>query len=237
MAVHAQPTTIVDIERSSRPLIRWGAVVAGAVWGLALMALLSSLWLALAFPTDAEFVRDNLEWFLAGSGAVSLFVAGLIAGALADRRGVGSGWLHAMTAWGLLLITSFLFGLPSIFGLFNPGQLRTIDSADLVGPAASDAMWATFLTLLVGAVAASLGGFIGGAMPRATDEDVADLDRVDEDARTYPTGRHAARSETAREPTRERVMVSRNEDGSYVDQYGNRYIAEGTARGQDQDAI
>jgi hypothetical protein len=72
--------TIVDIDRPRGSLIRWGAVIAGAVWGLALMAVLTTLWLALAFPSDAEFIRDNLEWFIAGSGAFSLFVAGLVAG-------------------------------------------------------------------------------------------------------------------------------------------------------------
>ena len=62
--------TIIDVDRTSGPRVRWGAIFAGAVWGLAVMAVLTSLWLALAYPSEIDFVRDNLEWFIAGSGAL-----------------------------------------------------------------------------------------------------------------------------------------------------------------------
>jgi hypothetical protein len=58
-------TTIIDVDQPRGPLVRWGAIVAGAVWGLAIMTVLSALWLAVAFPSDVGFVRDNLEWFIA----------------------------------------------------------------------------------------------------------------------------------------------------------------------------
>ena len=119
-------TTVVDVDPTRTPLIRWGAVVAGAVWGLAVMALLATLWLALAFPSGIDVIRDNLEWFIAASGAFSLFIAGVVAGALTDNRGPAAGWLHGMTAWGLLLIGALVFGVPSVFGLFSAGELRTI---------------------------------------------------------------------------------------------------------------
>ena len=160
-------TTEIEVDPTRTPLIRWGAVVAGAVWGLAVMAVLATLWLALAFPTGIDIIRDNLEWFMAGSGALALFIAGVVAGALTDNRGAASGWLHGMTAWGLLLIGALVFGVPSAFGLFSAGQLRTIQGGDLVGPGANDAMWATFFTLVVGAVLAGLGGAMGAAPRRS----------------------------------------------------------------------
>jgi len=222
--------TIVDIDRPRGSLIRWGAVIAGAVWGLALMAVLTTLWLALAFPSDARFIHDNLEWFIAGSGAFSLFVAGLVASVLTEERGVGTGWVHAMTAWGTLLISSLVFGLPATFGLFNVGQIRTLDSSDLLGPAASDALWVTFLTLAIGAAAASFGGFIGGALPRRTiARAVADVDISDEGLpASEPAGRHVQRTRQAEAepPTDDRVMVRRSEDGTFVDQEGHRYVPE-----------
>jgi hypothetical protein len=228
--------TIVDIDRPRGSLIRWGAVIAGAVWGLGVMTVLATLWLALAFPSEAEFIRDNLEWFIAGSGAFSLFVAGLVAGLLAEERGVGSGWIHAMTAWATLLIASLLFGLPATFGLFNVGQIRTIDSTDLLGPTASDALWVTFLTLAIGAAAASLGGFIGGAMPRRTTARArAELgDRPTDDDRweDEPADRHSRSAALEPEtPANDRVMVRRSEDGTFVDQEGHRYVLEEPAGG------
>lgn len=244
--------TTIDIEQPrGGPLVRWGAIVTGAVWGLALMAVLTSLWLALAYPSDSEVVRDNLEWFMAGSGALSLFVAGLLAGMLTDNRGPGSGWLHGMTAWGTLLIAALVFGVPSIFGLFSAGQLRTIDGGDLVGQGASDAMWATFLTLVVGAVAAAIGGAIGGAPRRSvgtTGLDAAryaerddglqrgyadrddDLDRTD--------GTMVMRTDPSNEEVDGRVMVRRAADGSYVDQHGRRFMPESTGvRRSDSDIL
>jgi hypothetical protein len=218
--------TIVDIDRPRGSLIRWGAVIAGAVWGLALMAVLTTLWLALAFPSDAEFIRDNLEWFIAGSGAFSLFVAGLVAGLTTEERGAGTGWVHGMTAWGALLIASLVFGLPATFGLFNVGQIRTVDGADLLDPAVSDALWISFLTLAVGAAAASLGGLIGGAMPRRTTaRAVVETDRSSDDDRLEP-GRHVARPTEMETSDDDRVMVRRSEDGSFVDQEGHRYVPE-----------
>lgn len=220
-------TTTIDVDQPrGGPLVRWGAIVTGVVWGLALMAVLTSLWLALAYPSDSEFVRGNLEWFVAGSGALSLFVAGLLAGILTDNRGPGSGWLHGMTAWGTLLIATLVFGVPSIFGLFSAGQLRTIDGGDLVGPGTSDALWATFLTLVVGAVAAAIGGAIGGAPRRSVG--------------TTGLDRRASRTDFKDDDNAsgERVMVRRAADGTYVDQDGRRYTPESTgARRPDVDIV
>lgn len=232
-------TTVIDVDTTRTPLIRWGAVTAGAIWGLAVMALLGALWLALAFPSGTDFVVDNLEWFMAASGAIALLVAGVVAGVLTDNRGPVSGWLHGMTAWGVLLIGALVFGLPSVFGLFSAGELRTIEGGDLIGPGANDALWATFLTLLAGAFLAGLGGMIGGAPTRSvgsagsrvpgTESDLMDDDSEVDGRREAdrPLRDHSDGSST---DVDDRVMVRRSPDGSYVDQDGRRYFAESAGR-------
>ena len=56
--------------------IRWGAVFAGVVVGLALLALLTTLWFALAFNSDVETVRVNLEWYVGITAIASLIIGG-----------------------------------------------------------------------------------------------------------------------------------------------------------------
>ena len=83
----------IDEDHQRQPLIRWGlSLQERGVRGLAVMVVLTTLWLALAFPSENSFVRDNMEWFVAGSRAAALFLAGLIAGLLTDNRGAASGW-------------------------------------------------------------------------------------------------------------------------------------------------
>ena len=53
---------------------------AGVVVGLALLALLATLWFALAFNSDVETVRVNLEWYVGITAIASLFIGGLLPG-------------------------------------------------------------------------------------------------------------------------------------------------------------
>jgi hypothetical protein len=68
-------------------------VFAGVVLGTALLALLTTLWFALAFNSDVETVRVNLEWYAGITAIVSLFIGGLLAGWLSGVRG-GRRLLH-----------------------------------------------------------------------------------------------------------------------------------------------
>ena len=52
--------------------IRWGAVFAGTVLGLALLTLLTALWFALAYGSGMDEVRTNLEWYVGTSAIVCL---------------------------------------------------------------------------------------------------------------------------------------------------------------------
>ena len=74
--------------------------VRGLVLGLAMLLLLSAMWLALAYGSEVSAIRDNLRWYIGISAVASLFVAGIITGYLSGVRGVGPGMLHGFTLWG-----------------------------------------------------------------------------------------------------------------------------------------
>jgi hypothetical protein len=145
--------------------IRWGAVFAGVVLGLALLALLTTLWFALAFNSDVETVRVNLEWYVGITAIASLFIGGLMAGWLSGVRGAGSGLFNGITMWGLILIVALAVGIPAIFNVFNLGRVSAItDGIGSTGSGVDTVLWASFWTILGGFLASGLGGMIGGAI-------------------------------------------------------------------------
>ena len=168
-----------------RKLIDWGSVFAGAVWALAITVLLSSLWLALGYASHVAAIRDNIQWYLAGSAMLALLVGGFVAGWFPGVRGWVPGLVNGMTVWGLMLTVSLLVGLPSVIGgaaAFGGNILGTV-TGNAVGHAArttlNTGLWAGFWTALIGLVLAALGGAIGGATRR---ED-ATVQTVDHDER------------------------------------------------------
>jgi putative membrane protein (TIGR04086 family) len=170
-----------------RALVHWGSVFAGAVWALAVTVLLSSLFLALGFGSELEAVRDNIEWFLAASAMVGLFVGGYLAGWLPGVRGWGPGLINGMTVWGLILTVSLLIGIPSVLGgaaalLDNVGGVSRVTGAggQSLGNDVDPGLWAGFLTALIGFLLAAAGGAIGGASPRDVDM-YETFDTVDRD--------------------------------------------------------
>jgi hypothetical protein len=144
-------------------LIRWGAVVGGVILGMSLLLLLASLWVAIGFGAGTDAVADNLEWFLAGSAVVAMFVGGYLAGWLSGVPGTGPGFFNGLTVWGAILIGSLAVGIP---GALN---MVTIDPNTIAGGEVGvdgQALWAPFVSLLIGAIAAGLGGVLGGATTR-----------------------------------------------------------------------
>jgi hypothetical protein len=163
-------------------LLRWGAVIAGAVIGVATMAVLTSLFVALGSDIDA--IARNLHWYDFGSAVVALFVGGLLAGGLSRMRGMGSGLLHGLTAWGAILVAALAFPFPLAFGTLLQVFVSPVPDAT-TGP-----LWAAFLSLVVGAVAAAIGGIIGGMLTRpAAPERGYERDRELEAGRDYEAGR------------------------------------------------
>jgi len=174
--------TSEEAESAGRTLIRWSAVFAGTLLGLATLALLSSLWFALARASNVDVVQNNIEWFIGGSAVFCLFLAGLLAGYLSGVRGGGTGFLHRATIWGLLLFATLSLGIPAILSVFNFNQIATnVQDATTTpaDPVVYGALWGTFWTILGGFIAAGLGGAIGGAVTRDADRTV----RVDDEQR------------------------------------------------------
>jgi len=174
--------TSEEAESAGRTLIRWSAVFAGTLLGLATLALLSSLWFALARASNVDVVQNNIEWFIGGSAVFCLFLAGLLAGYLSGVRGGGTGFLHGATIWGLLLFATLSLGIPAILSVFNFNQIATnVQDATTTpaDPVVYGALWGTFWTILGGFIAAGLGGAIGGAVTRDADRMV----RVDDEQR------------------------------------------------------
>jgi hypothetical protein len=136
-------------------IIRWGAVFGGGVIGVGFMALLSSLWLAIAYQSDVTYFARTLSWWIGGTAIAALLVAGLLAGWLAGVRGAGAGWLDGLTVWGLTVI--------AVLSISVPGALRLLNvTVRLTG----GTLWAGFWSLLIGGIAAAIGGALGGVLPR-----------------------------------------------------------------------
>lgn len=156
--------------------IRWGAVFAGAVLGIALLALLTTLWFALAYGSEMDQVRTNLEWYVGISAIACLFIAGMLAGWLSGVHGVGSGFFNGVTIWALMLIITLSVGVPAILNVFNLGRVTQLDveTGGLLSSDADTILWASFLSILGGLVASGLGGMIGGAITRPANAHLAD---------------------------------------------------------------
>lgn len=148
--------------------IRWGAVFGGAILGIAFLALLTALWLTLAYGSGVDVVLDNLEWFIGGSAIACLFVAGLVAGWLSGVHGSGSGFFNGVTIWAMMLLLTIGVGVPATLNVLNLGRVAALDTTtgNLLATADDMVLWATFLSILGGLVASGLGGAIGGALAR-----------------------------------------------------------------------
>lgn len=150
-------------------LVKWGSVFAGAIAGIAVFLLLGALWGALAYQdvvstdltasdnVNVDFISDNFEWFLAGSGAFAALLGGFFAGWFGSVRGAGSGMINGFMTWALLTVASVIFGAPSLFGI---GGTAGADALEF------GALWAPFISLAVGLGLAMIGGSMGGAAKR-----------------------------------------------------------------------
>src|SRR5262245_42205444 len=182
---------VPNVGSPSPQRIRWGAVFAGVVLGTALLALISTLWFALAFNSNIDTIRVNLEWYVGGTAIVALFIGGLLAGWWSGVRGPGSGLFTGFTVWGLILIVALVIGIPPVFNVFNLGRVTAIaegNGTTLTSSGVAAALWASFWTILGGFLASGLGGLIGGAITMPANAQLSALpdDRmVDDDDRDH----------------------------------------------------
>lgn len=172
--------------RSFAPaFVRWGPIFAGAVVGLAVLFLFNSFWLALGDGSDVDFVQRNVHWFGLGSSLIALFVAGLIAGWMADPVGTGLELANGLTVWALVLVGTLILDVPSSLEVFG-------FTAAPLSEWGADPLWATFWSLLGGLVVALVGGVLGGGMPWAGDPPTAEEPRGVADVHPVTEGDTAA---------------------------------------------
>jgi len=140
--------------------VRWSSIFLGAVVAIGLQYLMMSLWNALAFTSQVAVFADNLAWWQAATSVVVLFIGGALAGWLVGRSGAGRGLLHGLAVWGLLVTGSVVFGFRSAFPLTD---LATAGSQAVTTQPGS--YWPTFVAFGLGALAAAVGGVVGGLVP------------------------------------------------------------------------
>lgn len=155
-----------------RSFVAWGAIFAGALVGVAVMALWNSMWFAFSVGPGTNWVATNLGWFVGGTAIFSMLLAGFLAGWWAGGRGPVSGLVHGLTEWGLVTVAAVV-AVPGLVGVVG----------GIAGTAAGAAFWTAFWSLLVGLGAALLGGLLGGSLPapgaRQAATEVRDLKRED----------------------------------------------------------
>lgn len=236
MARTTRTTQSYGAAAAAPSLIRWGAVFGGAVVGLSLLMLLTTLLFALAYGNGMEQLETNLPWWVAGAAVLSMFVGGMVAGWLSGVPGIGPGFFNGLTVWAITLLTALFVGVPSLVGAtgFDFSLAQAPNAQDLA--AQGDGLWAGFISLLVGALTAAIGGMIGGAITRpafapTTETVVQESDRPmpvgasdrgydlrdersydreavpDEDLRTRPM-------DDDRTPDRERARARADRDGN-----------------------
>lgn len=158
--------TAMGMQAGSPALIRWGAVFGGVIIGLSLLILLTALWMALAFGTGNAAIQESIAWYVGVSAIVAMFIGGLVSGWLSGVPGAGPGFFNGLTVWGLILIASLAVGAPGTIGMMG-ARFDALTFQQLQGELAAapgDPFWATFVSLLVGAIVAGIGGLIGGML-------------------------------------------------------------------------
>lgn len=137
-----------------------------------------------ATATNANNVANNYGTgaaiWAAVSALIAFFLGGYIAGRTTAARNEGKGWLNGALVWAvalpllLWLAGSGASGFLNAIGFNLNGFFNTINPSNPASPtnnpgtvqnateAARNGAWWTLLALLLGLLAASLGGFLGG---------------------------------------------------------------------------
>jgi len=163
-----------------RDSARWGPIWAGLMAALTTFLLLELLAFGLGLLTpNLGPGSDNTAsaWVSAIIGLIAFFTGGAVAGMTSSVRGTATGLLNGFLVWalGTVLILAFsALGLGQVFGALGNvlGQLNlfqgggpnvpgNVDPQQLLSNIRSGAL-AAFFSLLVAALAAAAGGWLGG---------------------------------------------------------------------------
>ena len=161
-----------------RDSVRWGPVWAGLITALTTFLLLQLLAIGIGIVGIGPNETGG-AWVSAILGLIAFFLGGLVAGATSAVRGAVPGLVNGFLVWALgtvvILLLSSL-GLGQVFGALGSvvgqvGVLQNIQQGGVNAPNVDPAQVASavrtgaigaFFGLLLSAVAATVGGLIGG---------------------------------------------------------------------------
>lgn len=171
-----------------RDSARWGPIWAGLITAITTFLLLQLLVIGLGLVGIGPNSTGG-AWVPAILGLIAFFTGGAVAGMTSAVRGAATGFLNGFLVWALgtvLILVLSALGLGQIFGalggvvgqlgLFGPGgvgvpsnipgvnvpnNVPNVDPAQIANAVRTGAIGA-FFGLLVSAVAAALGGYLGG---------------------------------------------------------------------------
>ncbi|QIN78373.1 hypothetical protein GBA65_07370 [Rubrobacter marinus] len=163
-----------------RDSARWGPIWAGLITAITTLLLLQLLAIGLGLVgVSAE--NTGSAWVPAIVGLIAFFTGGAVAGMTSAVRGAATGFLNGFLVWALgtvLILVLSALGLGSIFGalgnvvgqlgLFGPGGVNVPNpnlpnvSPDQLANAVRNGAIGAFFGLLVSAIAAAVGGYLGG---------------------------------------------------------------------------
>ncbi|HEY1556787.1 MAG TPA: hypothetical protein VGF94_18255 [Kofleriaceae bacterium] len=169
--------TIID---RKQPLLRWGAVIAGAAVSIALWVLFQLLGMGIGLAAihvdDAGSLRDlgigTTAWACVAP-MLAMFVGGIIAGRMAGTHERGVGAVHGFVVWALTsllgiaalvaLITTLANGaLPDVtIGTPPSGQAPTTTELQQATTATGQILLGAGISMLVSLATAVLGGLAG----------------------------------------------------------------------------
>ena len=157
---------------------RWGPIWAGLVTAIATYLLLQLLVIGIGLQQVGPATDGGGGWVAGLVGLVAFFTGGAVAGMTSAVRGTGTGLLNGFLVWALgtvLILVLSAFGLGQVFGALGnvAGQLGNlqgitggaqapdVDAAQAAEAIRNGAIGA-FFALLLSALAAMAGGWLGG---------------------------------------------------------------------------
>ncbi|MDP9475011.1 MAG: hypothetical protein M3R38_04860 [Actinomycetota bacterium] len=163
-----------------RDSARWGPIWAGLITAITTFLLLQLLAIGLGLVGIGPN-NTGSAWVSAIVGLIAFFTGGAVAGMTSAVRGAATGFLNGFLVWVLgtvLILVLSALGLGQIFGalgsvvgqigLFGPGGVNVPNpnlpnlSPDQLANAVRTGAIGAFFGLLVSAIAAALGGYLGG---------------------------------------------------------------------------
>ena len=162
-----------------RDSARWGPIWAGLITTLTTFLLLQLLAIGIGIagvgPSNA-----GGAWVSAIIGIIAFFIGGLVAGMTSSVRGAVPGLLNGFLVWALgtvLILALSALGVGQIFGALGSvvgqvGVLQNIQNGGVNAPNVNASQIASdvrtgaigaFFGLLIAAVAAMIGGLVGGS--------------------------------------------------------------------------